>query len=90
MRGSISHSSLATSSGQHQSNAAVLLMETSLTPSLRLKERGPEASERERWNMQDPWSWLGERLKETGASPMLHHPLFGKGNRNSLIHAILA
>lgn len=38
--------------------------------------------------MQDPWNWLGERWKETGACPSaaaspVHVP-FGKGNRNKV------
>lgn len=73
--GSISHSSLATSSGRHRSNAAALLMGDVLLPNPELKERGPEASERQRWNMRDAWSWTGERCRETGTCPTLQRPL---------------
>lgn len=92
MGGSISHSSLATSSG---AMLQCFWWEPSLSSSPKAQQKGMRDIREVHWYMQNPWSWLGERCKETRVCPVLQHrlymsPLWQGQQEQSLIHATLA
>lgn len=94
VRGSISHSSLATSSGQHRSDAAVLLMGDTPLPNPEAQRKGTRGIREGVLEYAGPLE-LGERSKETVACPVLQHPLYispvWQGQEEqSLIHTTLA
>jgi len=90
--GSISHSSLATSSGQHRSDAAVLLMADIPLLNPEAQSKGTRGVTEGVLEYAGPLELVG--CKKAGACPVLQHPLYmspvWQGQQEqSLIHTTL-